>query len=149
MEFGILQVKLDEFVKPSKVIADYRTDITGITATDLDGVTCSLADVQVNLWYLGFPRFMPKDHSNYFAFLQKSLKKLLSHGKILVGHSLYNDLRGKPTSQVLLGPFWNYLQKFWPLPSFNSSDWCILANTSILTRSVTIILLWIIIIQCT
>ncbi|XP_031096299.1 small RNA degrading nuclease 1-like [Ipomoea triloba] len=64
-----LKVKLDEFVKPSKAIVDYRTDITGITATDLDGVTCSLADVQ------------------------RSLKKLLSHGKILVGHSLYNDLR--------------------------------------------------------
>ncbi|XP_031104396.1 small RNA degrading nuclease 1-like [Ipomoea triloba] len=47
VEFGILQVKLDEFVKPRNAIADYRTDITGITATDLDGVTCSLADVQI------------------------------------------------------------------------------------------------------
>ncbi|CAH9147191.1 unnamed protein product [Cuscuta epithymum] len=64
-----LKVKLNELVKPSKVIADYRTDITGITASDLDGVTCSLTDVQ------------------------KSLKKLLCHGKILVGHSLCNDLR--------------------------------------------------------
>nr|GLL30489.1 small RNA degrading nuclease 3-like [Ipomoea trifida] len=49
--FGIfcirLEVKLDEFVKPRNAIADYRTDITGITATDLDGVTCSLADVQI------------------------------------------------------------------------------------------------------
>lgn len=27
--------------------------------------------------------------------LQKSMKKLLSHGTILVGHSLNNDLQGK------------------------------------------------------
>ncbi|CAA2996592.1 small RNA degrading nuclease 1-like [Olea europaea subsp. europaea] len=64
-----LQVKLDAFVNPNKAIADYRTEITGISAKDLDGVTCSLADVQ------------------------KSMKKLLSHGTILVGHSLSNDLQ--------------------------------------------------------
>lgn len=40
-------MKLDELVKPSKAVADYRTDITGISATDLEGVTCSLEDVQV------------------------------------------------------------------------------------------------------
>ncbi|KAH0721818.1 hypothetical protein KY289_006250 [Solanum tuberosum] len=64
-----LEVKLNEFVNPNKPVADYRTDITGITAGDLEGVSCSLADVQT------------------------SLKKLLSHGTILVGHSLHNDLR--------------------------------------------------------
>ncbi|KAL0343732.1 UNVERIFIED_CONTAM: Small RNA degrading nuclease 3 [Sesamum angustifolium] len=64
-----LQVKLDEVVNPDKAIADYRTEITGISAKDLDGVTHSLKDVQ------------------------KSLKKLLSHGTILVGHSLNNDLQ--------------------------------------------------------
>lgn len=64
-----LQVKLDAVVNPKKAIADYRTEITGISATDLDGVTCSLPDVQ------------------------ESMKKLLSHGTILVGHSLNNDLQ--------------------------------------------------------
>ncbi|XP_038881526.1 small RNA degrading nuclease 3-like isoform X2 [Benincasa hispida] len=65
-----LQVKIDELVKPRKAITDYRTDITGISPGDLDGVSCSLADVQ------------------------KSITKLLSHGRtILVGHSLNNDLR--------------------------------------------------------
>ncbi|KAL3525661.1 hypothetical protein ACH5RR_014033 [Cinchona calisaya] len=64
-----LQVKLNEFVKPEKAIVDYRTEITGIAAKDLDGVNCSLSDIQ------------------------KSMKKLLSHGTIIVGHSLNNDLR--------------------------------------------------------
>ncbi|XP_057974924.1 small RNA degrading nuclease 1 isoform X2 [Malania oleifera] len=64
-----LQVKLHEFVKPNKGVADYRTKITGVTAKDLDGVTCSLVDIQ------------------------KSMKKILSHGTILVGHSLNNDLQ--------------------------------------------------------
>ncbi|KAL2531636.1 Small RNA degrading nuclease 3 [Abeliophyllum distichum] len=64
-----LQVKLDAYVNPNKAIADYRTEITGISAKELDGVTCTLADVQ------------------------KSMKKLLSHGTILAGHSLNNDLQ--------------------------------------------------------
>lgn len=64
-----LQVKLNELVNPNKPIADYRTEITGVSAKDLDGITRSLADIQ------------------------KSMKKLLSHGTILVGHSLNNDLK--------------------------------------------------------
>ncbi|XP_059632896.1 small RNA degrading nuclease 1-like isoform X2 [Cornus florida] len=64
-----LQVKLNEHVNPNKAVADYRTDITGVTAKDLNGSTCSLADIQ------------------------KSMKKLLLHGTILVGHSLNNDLQ--------------------------------------------------------
>ncbi|XP_058080175.1 small RNA degrading nuclease 1-like isoform X3 [Magnolia sinica] len=64
-----LVVKLDKLVNPNKAVADYRTEITGISAKDLEGVTSSLIDIQ------------------------KSLKKLLSHGTILVGHSLHNDLQ--------------------------------------------------------
>lgn len=64
-----LEVKLDEFVKPDKAIVDYRTEITGITAEHLKGVNSSLVN------------------------LQKSMKKLLSQGTILVGHSLNNDLQ--------------------------------------------------------
>ncbi|XP_043697235.1 small RNA degrading nuclease 1-like isoform X1 [Telopea speciosissima] len=64
-----LEVKLNELVNPNKAVADYRTHITGISAKDLRRINCSLADVQ------------------------ESLKKLLSCGTILVGHSLNNDLR--------------------------------------------------------
>ncbi|KAK3143531.1 hypothetical protein QOZ80_4AG0301460 [Eleusine coracana subsp. coracana] len=63
-----LEVKLDMLIKPCKAIADYRTHITAVSKEDLDGVTTSLADVQ------------------------KSLKKMLSKGYILIGHSLYRDL---------------------------------------------------------
>ncbi|KMZ66199.1 RNA exonuclease [Zostera marina] len=63
-----LEVKLDMLVKPKDAVVDYRTHITGITSNNLDGVTLSLRDAQ------------------------KSLKRLLKHGSILVGHSLYNDL---------------------------------------------------------
>lgn len=42
-----LQVKLDEFVKPGKAVADYRTEITGVSAGDLVGIDCSLVDIQV------------------------------------------------------------------------------------------------------
>ncbi|KAJ4958041.1 hypothetical protein NE237_025152 [Protea cynaroides] len=64
-----LDVKLNELVNPNKAVADYRTNITGISAKDLHGINCSLADVQ------------------------KSLKKLLSGGTILAGHGLNNDLQ--------------------------------------------------------
>ncbi|KAI3897606.1 hypothetical protein MKW92_022149 [Papaver armeniacum] len=64
-----LKVKLNKLVNPNKPVKDYRTEITGITAQDLEGVTCSLADVQ------------------------KSLEKLLSDGAILIGHSLDCDLK--------------------------------------------------------
>ncbi|KAE8703745.1 Exonuclease [Hibiscus syriacus] len=64
-----LQIKIDQLVKPNKAVSDYRTEITGVAAGDLDGVTCSVADIQ------------------------KSMKKLLSGGTISVGHSLHNDLQ--------------------------------------------------------
>ncbi|XP_052625361.1 small RNA degrading nuclease 1 isoform X4 [Lactuca sativa] len=64
-----LKVKLDELVKPEKEVADYRTNITGVSAKDLEQVTCSLQDVQ------------------------DSMEKLLSRGTILIGHSLNIDLQ--------------------------------------------------------
>lgn len=48
----LFQIKLNEHVNPNKAVADYRTEITGLTAKDLDGVTCSLVDVQVIFGWL-------------------------------------------------------------------------------------------------
>ncbi|KAL5821743.1 hypothetical protein ACOSQ3_023625 [Xanthoceras sorbifolium] len=64
-----LEVIINELVNPQKAVADYRSEITGVSAEDLVGVTCSLAEIQ------------------------KRMKKLLSHGTILAGHSLNNDLQ--------------------------------------------------------
>ncbi|KAJ0239095.1 Small RNA degrading nuclease 3 [Hirschfeldia incana] len=64
-----LKVVLDKFVKPSLPVADYKTDITGVTAEDLEKATLSVADIQ------------------------KKLQRFLSKGTILVGHGLHNDLQ--------------------------------------------------------
>lgn len=92
----ILQVKLDKLVKPNKAVADYRTEITGITAADLDGITCLLADIQVLCVCFSMIQGTILLHSSesFWCMLQKSMKKLLSNGTILVGHSLNNDLKG-------------------------------------------------------
>jgi RNA exonuclease 1 len=45
------QVKLDELVNPLKAVADYRTNITGVSKKDLEGVKFSLVDVQVLCFY--------------------------------------------------------------------------------------------------
>ncbi|KAJ3677280.1 hypothetical protein LUZ60_003004 [Juncus effusus] len=63
-----LEVKLDTLVNPNKPIDDYRTNITDISAEDLEEVTVSLSDVQ------------------------KLLKKILKKGTIVIGHSLHFDL---------------------------------------------------------
>ncbi|XP_026455853.1 small RNA degrading nuclease 1-like isoform X2 [Papaver somniferum] len=64
-----LEVKLNELVKLDKPVIDYRTQIHGISAKDLERATCSLEDIQ------------------------KSMKKLLSDGVVLIGHSLDKDLK--------------------------------------------------------
>ncbi|OMO94614.1 hypothetical protein COLO4_16245 [Corchorus olitorius] len=46
-----LQVKINEYVNPYKTVADYRTEITGIDAEKLEGVTRSMADIQSVLGY--------------------------------------------------------------------------------------------------
>lgn len=62
---------LDKFVKPDKTVINYKTDITGVTAEDLERATLSVTDIQ------------------------KKLRRFLSQGTILVGHGLHNDLKGK------------------------------------------------------
>lgn len=43
-------------MKPNKAIVDYRQEITGISAEDLEGNTCSLADIQVES-YIKLPTY--------------------------------------------------------------------------------------------
>ena len=113
-------MKIDELVKPRKAIKDYRTDITGISPGDLDGVSCSLADVQVIVVYFLCGWFtLPSTYTiGYSLFkLQKSITKFLSHGRtILVGHSLNNDLQGNLIMisllvfpQICRGPYFYFL----------------------------------------
>lgn len=64
-----LETLMDLLVKPSKPVANYLTEITGVTAEDLEGVTCNLKSVQ------------------------KKLKKLLTPKTIVIGHSLHHDLK--------------------------------------------------------
>ncbi|CAN8251411.1 unnamed protein product [Cochlearia groenlandica] len=64
-----LKVVLDKFVKPSLPVVDYKTEITGVTAEDLEKTTLTVADIQ------------------------KKLRRFLSVGTILVGHGLHNDLQ--------------------------------------------------------
>lgn len=52
----MFQVELDKLVKPNKAIVDYRQEITGISAEDLEGNTCSLADIQVES-YIKLPTY--------------------------------------------------------------------------------------------
>ncbi|KAF3338786.1 Small RNA degrading nuclease 3 [Carex littledalei] len=71
-------VIMDRLVKPTKSVKNYRTAITGISAKDLDGVTCSLTNVQ------------------------KSLKQILKKGPILIGHGLFNDLQALKIDYLLV-----------------------------------------------
>lgn len=43
-----MQTLLDELVLPSKEVKDYLTNITGVSAQDLEGVTVTQADAQVD-----------------------------------------------------------------------------------------------------
>ncbi|CAE6091462.1 unnamed protein product [Arabidopsis arenosa] len=64
-----LKVILDEFVKPNKPVSDYRTDVTGLNAQDLESAsTLSVAD------------------------LQEKVGKFLSWNTFMVGHFLNHDL---------------------------------------------------------
>jgi len=63
------EVLLDKFVVPEDPIVNYNTHITGITSKTLRRVKFKQADAQ------------------------QALSKLITHDTVLVGHSLYHDLR--------------------------------------------------------
>ena len=56
-------------MNPNKEVADYRTEITGVSAADLFGVTCTLADIQVlwlSIWFQGIYPIIHLDFSPQF-----------------------------------------------------------------------------------
>lgn len=61
-------ILLDEFVQQTEEVTDYRTFVSGITASDLEATTFTLPEIQ--------------------TMVQNMLQD-----KILVGHALKNDLR--------------------------------------------------------
>ena len=61
-------ILLDEFIRPSQEVTDYRTFVSGITKEDLDAANVDLATCR------------------------EQIKELLD-GKILIGHALKNDLK--------------------------------------------------------
>eukprot|EP00249_Psilotum_nudum_P013285 c24260_g1_i1 orf=264-1943(+) len=67
---------LDMLVKPERPVVDYLTFVTGVSAVDLEGVTCTPLAAQ------------------------KEVMKLLTPGTILVGHSLHNDLKALKINHV-------------------------------------------------
>ncbi|KAL3684625.1 hypothetical protein R1sor_002647 [Riccia sorocarpa] len=64
-----LQTVIDTLVRPSKTVKEYKSHITGVTAEDLESVTVTQTDIQTKV------------------------KGTLSPGTIVIGHSLFNDLR--------------------------------------------------------
>lgn len=68
-------MKLDTLVNPLKAVADYRTHITGVSKKDLEGVTCSLVDIQVCCLY--------KHLAYYFLFPSCELYLSLSSVEII------------------------------------------------------------------
>jgi len=64
--------------------------LISVSSQDLMTVTCSLADIQVILWFSCII-ISNATMKKRVVFPQKSLM-LLSDGTRLVGHSLYNDM---------------------------------------------------------
>lgn len=60
---------MQELVLPSDPVTDYRTDLTGISASDLEGVSLTRKAAA------------------------KRLAKLLTPSTVLVGHGLHHDLQ--------------------------------------------------------
>ncbi|OAE25728.1 hypothetical protein AXG93_4368s1880 [Marchantia polymorpha subsp. ruderalis] len=64
-----LETIIDTLVQPSKKVKEYKSHITGVTADDLKSVTVTQSDIQTQV------------------------KRKLSPGSIVIGHSVHNDLR--------------------------------------------------------
>eukprot|EP00923_Selenidium_pygospionis_P022299 GHVN01038570.1.p1 GENE.GHVN01038570.1~~GHVN01038570.1.p1 ORF type:complete len:286 (+),score=65.21 GHVN01038570.1:430-1287(+) len=63
------RVLIDEMVRPTNKVIDYKTEFSGVSEKSLEGVTTTLSDIQ------------------------KKLKLIIKPTSVIVGHSVDNDLR--------------------------------------------------------
>jgi len=80
---------LDHFVKPTLPVSDYRTNVTGILAGDLGSSKCRAFIDASTPCVLKFSL----DNALTFEETQQSVALIIAD-KIIVGHSLWNDLSG-------------------------------------------------------
>ncbi|CAO2656675.1 Nn.00g054780.m01.CDS01 [Neocucurbitaria sp. VM-36] len=100
-------VVLDKLVKPNVTIKDYLTQWSGITATMLENVATTLADIQVELLDIITPRTILIGHS-----LNSDLNALkLTHPFIIDTGILYPHPRGPPYKQSLKWLAQKYLKR--------------------------------------
>lgn len=100
-------VALDKLVKPDVTIKDYLTQWSGITASMLEPVTTTLADIQKELLELITPRTILVGHS-----LNSDLNALkLTHPFLVDTGILYPHPRGPPYKQSLKWLAQKYLKR--------------------------------------
>ncbi|KAF1842645.1 uncharacterized protein K460DRAFT_407041 [Cucurbitaria berberidis CBS 394.84] len=100
-------VVLDKLVKPDVTIKDYLTQWSGITATMLEHVTTTLADIQTELLKLVTPCTILIGHS-----LNSDLNALkMTHPFIIDTGILYPHPRGSPYKQSLKWLAQKYLKR--------------------------------------